>query len=87
MLLNIVFKRAQTLIILTFIFKFINIIFIIKKIDIISMNTIYIISVQIKMMQIKKIAKIAMIIMIMMIIIVKVVKNIIEKKKIRIQIN
>ena len=46
------------------------------------MNTIYIISVQIKMMQIKKIAEIAMIaIIVIIMIIVKIVKNVIEKKK------
>ena len=45
MLSNIAFKRTQTLIIFAFIFKFINIVFIVKRINIILTNAIYVINV------------------------------------------
>ena len=83
---NIIFKRAQILTIFAFIFKFINIIFIIKRINIISINAINVINdLMNRAMQIREIAEIAITaIIIIIIIIVKIVKVIIEKKKIRI---
>ena len=47
---NIAFKRARTQIIFAFIFKFVNIIFIVKRINIILTNAIHVISAQMKTM-------------------------------------